>query len=481
MKAQTLVRDDPERLLSFGEAANLLGVADMQLGGAIRAGQLVARVGSCDGRVSRLIRAGDLAALDPLVLDRELPAPRPNRHSGAGLDWALGPAGGEGLQGLDEGQGSLSPGAASGEALTAEAGASDTGDLERRLVESQRREQGLLAMLEEEQERHRVQLFEHQASHDRTSQSLLAHRRIQGMLVLGFLISSAVLVRSWHQLPMGLSGVAVAATGADGAVGGLPVEALPSSAQEDVEPVDALEAPGLDLGHGDGGPDQIGALLLRDDGAPTHSVAPMPAIPGANEGDVSAPFDPLPWVSVEPEFLWLAPARDDGPPCHFHALTRPGTDLRGLIGPCAGPWNSSCQAVAGLLRLEGVSYCRHHHFFVSRLGGSVDRAREIAQLARSEGLVPPLMALRVERAGSAFLRRRVGEWLDSGFQSGQVGGHEHQLESCPDPDRWRIRSWVLYRDVGGNEIRTSFSMLLQVGDDFSGDRLLELVWPGSGR
>ena len=130
------------------------------------------------------------------------------------------------------------------------------------------------------------------------------------------------------------------------------------------------------------------------------------------------------------------------------------------------------------MRTGGSGLCRHHHFFVTQLGGSLDRAKEVAELAEREGFVPPLLELRVDRAGAEFLRRRAGEWIESGFEAGLVTGAEpHELEPVADrSDTWRVRSWVRYLDVGGVEHRRRFSMTVELGDGPEGDRLLAFDW-----
>ena len=67
------VRADPERRLTLGEAAELLGLPDMAIGREVRAGRLATFAGWRMGRLTRVVRAGDLVALDPGVGDRLLP------------------------------------------------------------------------------------------------------------------------------------------------------------------------------------------------------------------------------------------------------------------------------------------------------------------------------------------------------------------------------------------------------------------------
>src|SRR5688572_24228438 len=65
---------DEARLLTVGQAADLLGVAHVTLRQWVRAGRIATHPGRKGGLAVDLVRAGDLAALDPRVRERALPA-----------------------------------------------------------------------------------------------------------------------------------------------------------------------------------------------------------------------------------------------------------------------------------------------------------------------------------------------------------------------------------------------------------------------
>jgi hypothetical protein len=103
------------------------------------------------------------------------------------------------------------------------------------------------------------------------------------------------------------------------------------------------------------------------------------------------------------------------------------------------------------------------------------RARELAVVAKIEGLLSPLLSLRVERSAASMLREEVPVWIQSGFESGLLGVG-HIVEPMAAADHWRVNSWVRYVDFAGVEIQKRFRLSLALGDGPRGDVLLSLRW-----
>ncbi|HPF15516.1 MAG: hypothetical protein H6830_04705 [Planctomycetes bacterium] len=173
------------------------------------------------------------------------------------------------------------------------------------------------------------------------------------------------------------------------------------------------------------------------------------------------------------EFLDLVLSED--PACKFGNLTAPGQPLRDVLGPCLGPWNAELKAVAGGFRYAGIPLCRHHYTFQKELGGSIERASTVAHFAEQEGLVPPLVRLRVEHGASQLLQARVGKWVESGFEAGVSNSHRVTRQGTPDV--WRIESWVRLQTgtTEAPELR-HFTMEIELGADRGRDRLLSFAW-----
>jgi hypothetical protein len=103
------------------------------------------------------------------------------------------------------------------------------------------------------------------------------------------------------------------------------------------------------------------------------------------------------------------------------------------------------------------------------------RASEMAMVAKAEGLLSPLLGLRVERSAASMIREEVPVWIQSGFESGLLGV-EHLVEPMDTADHWRVRSWVRYLDFAGVEMKRRFELRLALGDGPRGDVVLSLEW-----
>jgi hypothetical protein len=439
------VRDEPDRLLTLGEAAELLGVADMELGQALRAGQLETSAGWRLGRLTRLVRAGDLVGLDGEVAERLLPEVVPVVRADMGDVEPCPDGDGDArhelvedvAQDLDHLRSQVDSAREDNQRLMSE------------LAESGREVQELFDRLKDEEDQHRAELARQRYEADRIERTLARGGARRWLISCAVTLAVALLV--WALLPRGPGKPAVRA-----AVRGLPTAvvqdqvAAAAPAEKPVE--EAVEEP-------------VEEPVER----PVQPILEQP----------NAPDLPAPTPQAEPTEEFLDPPLAEGaePACLYYAATRPGSELRSLLGPCSGRWNPSRQAIAATVHRGQAAYCRHHHFFATTLGGSVERARQVARFAEQEGLLAPLVKLRVDRAGSAFLRRRVEDWIESGFEAGLAGaGAQHELERGEGEDAWSLRSWVRYFDVGGLEHRRAFRMDLVLGDGARGDRLVDFAW-----
>ena len=161
--------------------------------------------------------------------------------------------------------------------------------------------------------------------------------------------------------------------------------------------------------------------------------------------------------------------------CLYFAVTRPGMEGRDLIGPCQGVWSPRLGAVVASHHRHEHSICRGHDHFDRTMRGSMARAREMTRVAKAEGLLSPLLSLRVERSAASMLREEIPVWIQSGFESG-VLGVGHHVEPTGKADRWSVDSWVRYLDFAGVEIQRRFRLSLALGDGPRGDVLLSLQW-----
>jgi hypothetical protein len=208
-------------------------------------------------------------------------------------------------------------------------------------------------------------------------------------------------------------------------------------------------------------------------------MEPMMAAPTAVADPPLAPSFPAPPMVVAPGSAILGTSLGEseevGVSCLYFAVTRPGMESRELIGPCHGAWSPRLGAVTASHHRGEHSVCRGHDHFDRTMGGSIVRAREMAMVAKSEGLLSPLLSLRVERSAASMLREEVPVWIQSGFEAGLLGVG-HIVEPMETTDHWRVRSWVRYMDFAGVEMRRNFELLLALGDGPRGDVVLSLEW-----
>ncbi len=227
------------------------------------------------------------------------------------------------------------------------------------------------------------------------------------------------------------------------------------------------------------------AELSNSQPAPTEADAPVQLVPLAGEEvqddseevqvDGEETVTTQPAVEVSPGASLAPLVLSKGPACLYAKLTAPGQELRAVLGPCIGPWNEKTHTVTGGFRHSGERYCRHHLIVAKDLGGSVDRARNVASYARKEGLLPPLVRLRVEHGAADLLQMRVGKWVESGFEAGLSG--QHEVRQGDTEDHWSVRSWVrLQAKPGGKAELKRFQMELELGADKGRDRWVSFDW-----
>jgi hypothetical protein len=218
-------------------------------------------------------------------------------------------------------------------------------------------------------------------------------------------------------------------------------------------------------------PDQEPEVVAPDEVVASDEVAAPPlALDRPATPMVVAPGSAILAVSMaQPEGQGM------GKGCLYFAVTRPGMEGRELIGPCQGVWSPSLGAVAASHHRGEHWSCRGHDHFDRTLDGSMVRAREMAMVAKAEGLLSPLLSLRVERSAASMLREEVPVWIQSGFESGLLGVG-HIVEPMTTADHWMVQSWVRYLDFAGVEIRRRFRLSMALGDGPRGDVLLSLQW-----
>jgi hypothetical protein len=421
------------RLLTLGEAADLAGVALLDMRAAIRAGELPTRAGVHVGH------AIDLVALDDL--QRVFPGARGKRPSGPGLA----------ARGIEADTGAAAGGAPpdlladeldalceqvraakeQNERLFGELGETD-GELRQLCARLQHDGEARL-----EQER---RMAEGQRAIDAALESLRRARVWATTSTLGLVVlAGALAMSSWRP--------------AAGRAGAPPEPARLARAVAD----------GADPGRAD-------PYVAAD----AESPSPAP-------GDAEVALAAAPAVTETRDALVGAPdgapdgaPRATGPACSYHALTGRGQELRDVLGPCLGPWDEDAGVVVGVHRFAGAPYCQHHLVVPRDLGGSIARAREVARLAREESLWPPLVQLRLDRPAAGFLKRAVSSWIESGFEHGDF--EEHRWTAADALDTYTLESWVRVAEVADLARVRRFRMWIAVDDGPRGDRLLDFVW-----
>ncbi|MEE8467147.1 MAG: hypothetical protein V3T22_01750 [Planctomycetota bacterium] len=491
----TLGRQDTQRLLSVGEAADLAQVSHMTLRSTVRAGRMTTVTGRRRGRLLRLLRVEELARVYPEVLDRLLPPAVPVEEIPA-LPVAL-PVALHGTPLADQGSDPHAPDPARAGAPQGDSAAYLWTQLDQ-LREQVRAARGHNRRLFDELSQSDSELRELRDGHVRDERTLCeaevrvalgrqgvdaalaGQRRAQrlaavalGAALLTAGISSFLLARQGNTVWAGEPTPDLPTESTAELTGPLQTVALPPGfldAEPALEP--ALDA-ALDAGL-DAGPIRVGAPITT-------------AVPAVFRGPVMAVEDPSDASPLEmlsarsaPPATTLAPVEPperDGTlerACTFHARVRAGSALRGLLGPCSGDWSPTLSAVVGRVRSGGRAYCRQHHVIASTLDGSIERARAEAEFSLAQGLLPPLLAMRIDNAAAAFLRARIPAWIESGFEAGPAAGHG--VTGLEAADAWRVESWVRYRNSGGEDLRRTFRVELVLGDGAAGDVLRSFDW-----
>jgi len=166
-------------------------------------------------------------------------------------------------------------------------------------------------------------------------------------------------------------------------------------------------------------------------------------------------------------------------PCFYYPLTKPGEELRSVLGPCLGTWSHELDAPVGAHRLHGKAVCSQHRFVVTSLGGSLEDARRDAAFAREQGLLPPLVRIRVHRRAVDFMKRQVPNWLESGLEGLSQG--EHRLAGLEQDDTYALESWVTFEDPDEGTLKRDFVMELRVNEGPGGDTLIRFDWKQDAR
>ncbi len=203
-----------------------------------------------------------------------------------------------------------------------------------------------------------------------------------------------------------------------------------------------------------------------DPAAQAEGIQPQPA-PAAEESMAAEAPEPAPAYSAHRETPRFA-----GAPCAWWEMTRPGGDLRRVLGPCKGPYDEDHGAIVGLHRQGSEHLCSHHLRFVRDLGGDLEAELASAAAARDGGLPGPLLAMRIDGAARSMVRDRVGRWVQSGFE----GGDGHLLESLGG-DSWRVRTWVVAALEGEEPRRMEVELVLTLGDGPHDDTLQSFRFP----
>lgn len=219
--------------------------------------------------------------------------------------------------------------------------------------------------------------------------------------------------------------------------------------------------------------------------APKGDAEPTPAEPAApsrtGPPPVAEPTSPAPVDFVAAAtFAGRLTARAaspfgyatvDAPPCVFFERVHSDASVRATLGPCMGPWCTSGASVAGTHRVAGQDCCKHHQL-VQRLGGDLTRLELAARVARDEGVLPPLMAARIDRAVALFLRSRFGRWRSAGVDEIEGAGHRVRIDSGGIA---RIATWIeVIADDDAPARRLTLALSIELGDGPEGDTLLAL-------
>jgi hypothetical protein len=462
---------DEARLLTVGQAADLLGVAHVTLRQWVRAGRIATHLGRTGGLEVDLVRAGDLAELDPRVHERSLP----ETSEGDPVAGAHPARTGRQRAGASERRIVLAADVPTAGAPTSVDWSSDlTRELERlrtdlaeerargraRAVELEAVERDLRRLLGRTTEQPARGTEEHAAHAVPIGGAALAtHRPRQGLPLLALLPALVLgfVARPWlTTTPEIVQSAAGAPSGATGAVAA-------SDASTTVFEVVVGDAAATER-------EELSQLSGSTDAPP---VAPASTADGDRVALAPADFEGR---LTARELRPLAYTPVSGPVCAFG-----GQPLD--LGPCMGPPTLAGDGVAGTHRVDGVDCCRHHQL-AQRLGGDLAQLAATAELARQEGVLPPLVAARIDRAVGEFLRARFGAWRAAGVDEAQGEGHHVQVDAQGVAT---VETWIELEQpvsdgaapaaasAGPTGTRRDLRLVLEVSDGADGDVLLELV------
>jgi hypothetical protein len=240
--------------------------------------------------------------------------------------------------------------------------------------------------------------------------------------------------------------------------------------------------------------DDPAAVAAPSSGAESGAADPDPD-PGPTDVDPARPVasDP-PEASAGPARLRArlplsmgdlpgrrAGALDGVTRCAFGAPELSASEARGVLGPCYGTAGPEGDGVLATDRVGGVPCCKHHAA-VQRLRGVAGdpRALEVAtreaEQARRDGLVPPMLELRAERAAAPLVRHLLGGWRSSGLD-GWSEGREHRWAEAPRGDdgarRLELTSWV---ERGEDGVDARYRLTIELSGGPGGDRALSFQW-----
>lgn len=214
---------------------------------------------------------------------------------------------------------------------------------------------------------------------------------------------------------------------------------------------------------------------------PVMSVPVEPMGPELPAEAAAPPAFPVTLAQVDPT-AFLSRGHEESS-CAFAVLwDEDGERYRAALGPCIGGHNTLGIA-RGSHRVDGAACCAHHAFVERMTSASRDVAAlqgilEEADAARADGMVPPLVRLRAERSAKRFLEHALenelgrGAWSAAGLDDG-TGDHLWEPDPSGDPMKLFLVSWV--RMDEGEPLR-AYRLELVLDDGPEGDRALSFGW-----
>ena len=532
---------DPEERWSVGAAADRAGVTHNELIEWVRRGDLEVETIRRDGVEIRVVRAGDVAALAPAAAEgasragASAPAEPPERagstedevdpgapartpdHAAADADPIPEPAAALPVGG----RGDLGETADIGAPAAPAPGRSGPAPAEGASAAA-------LDALRDEVARLRAELDAPRTPFAHLSAPPAFRRMVALAAAVGALVGVAagLLIGDidggggrGEAAPDARRPAAVHAASPDASLGGAdgPPAPLRPRAERAPSPAEAVDVPPVLDGDGaidaqapDDGPSGIdpgsGAAGTSDAPPPATGVegggAPAPAADGGDAAAIASRplIAPPPWERDldGPRYLDEVAVQGDGAtePCAYRALLA-GEDAAPLLalGPCygaPGAGEGGEPRPRGTHRVAGVHACAHHAFVerVTRASRDADARTELAEEAEAalaQGLAPPLLRLRAERAAGAFLADIVGAWVECGLdgrppRDGSRAQHAWTPPRIVRPEggaraiEMTLRSWMRVEESG--PLR-AFEIDVVLVDGPRGDRLDGLRWPAT--